>query len=65
MAIKWKQLVEILEEDGWYQVRQRGSHRQFKHETKADLVTVAYHKISDTVPMGTYKNILKQADLKI
>jgi predicted RNA binding protein YcfA (HicA-like mRNA interferase family) len=65
MAIKWRQLVDILEEDGWRQVRQNGSHRQFKHHSKVGLVTVAYHKLSDDVPVGTHKNILKQADLKV
>jgi predicted RNA binding protein YcfA (HicA-like mRNA interferase family) len=65
MAIKWKQLMSILEEDGWYEVRQKGSHKQLKNAKKIGLVTVSYHKLSDDVPVGTYKNILRQAQLDI
>lgn len=36
MAIKWKDLVAILEKDGWYEVRQKGSHRQLKSDSKKD-----------------------------
>jgi predicted RNA binding protein YcfA (HicA-like mRNA interferase family) len=34
MAVKWKELIEIVEDDGWIFVRQKGSHRQYKHPTK-------------------------------
>ncbi len=49
MAVKFREVVKILEEDGWYQVRQKGSHRQFKHLSKTGIVTVAYHSLSDWV----------------
>ena len=63
MAIKWKQLMSILQEDGLYEVRQKGSHKQLKNAKKIGLVIVSYHKLSDDVPVGTYKNILRQAQL--
>ena len=63
MAVKWKELVELIEDDGWYFVRQKGSHRQYKHLTKKGLVTISYHKITKPVPVGTLINILKQAEL--
>ncbi len=53
----------MIEEDGWRQVRTTGSHRQFKHEVKTGLVTVA-GKPSLDVPPGTLKSILKQTGLK-
>jgi len=53
----------MIEADGWRQVRTTGSHRQFKHEGKSGLVTVA-GKPSLDVPPGTLKSILKQAGLK-
>ncbi len=53
----------MLEGDGWRQVAQRGSHRQFKHATKLDRVTVA-GKPSDDLAHGTLNSILKQAGLK-
>jgi predicted RNA binding protein YcfA (HicA-like mRNA interferase family) len=39
--MKVKDLIKLLEVDGWYQVRMKGSHRQFHHPTKKGTVTVA------------------------
>jgi predicted RNA binding protein YcfA (HicA-like mRNA interferase family) len=50
----------MLWKDGWYQVRQRGSHRQFRHAYKPGVVTVAGAPSTD-VPPGTLRNICKQA----
>jgi predicted RNA binding protein YcfA (HicA-like mRNA interferase family) len=61
--MKIKDLIAIIELDGWQQVRQKGSHRQFHHPVKSGTVTVA-GKPSVDVPSGTLINILKQAGLK-
>jgi predicted RNA binding protein YcfA (HicA-like mRNA interferase family) len=61
--VKIRDVVKTLENDGWAVVRQRGSHRQFKHASKPGLVTVA-GKPSDDVAPGTLNSILKQAGLK-
>jgi predicted RNA binding protein YcfA (HicA-like mRNA interferase family) len=53
----------MIEEDGWYLVATRGSHRQFKHPTKSGRVTVA-GKPSDDLAPGTWNSILKQSGLK-
>jgi len=53
----------MLEKDGWYLDRTRGSHRQYKHATKSGLVTVP-GKPSDDLGPGTYNSVLKQAGLK-
>ena len=50
--MKVKELIKLLEEDGWYLARTRGSHRQFKHSTKRGLVTVA-GKPNDDLGTGT------------
>ncbi len=63
--MKAKEILKILETDGWYVIRQKGSHRQYKHKTKKGLVTLAYHKLSDEVAIGTLNNIFKQAQIKI
>ena len=61
--MKVKELIKLLEADGWVLVRTRGSHRQFHHPTKFGTVTVA-GKPSVDVPPGTLNNALKQAGLK-
>ena len=54
----------MIEADGWYFERMKGSHRQFKHPTKKGLVTVAGNK-GDDVFKGILNSILKQAGLKM
>jgi len=61
--MKISQLLKLLEEDGWFMVRQRRSHRQLHHATKIGTVTVA-GKLSVDVPPGTLNSVLKQAGLK-
>ena len=61
--MKVKDIIKLLDEDGWYLARTKGSHRQFKHPTKSGTVTVA-GKLSVEVPPGTLNSILKQAGLK-
>jgi predicted RNA binding protein YcfA (HicA-like mRNA interferase family) len=63
MPTKVQDLIDRLEADGWYQVRQKGSHRQFHHASRLGTVTVA-GKASVEVPPGTLNSILKQAGLK-
>ena len=53
----------MLERDGWRQIRQRGSHRQFKPHAKTRLVTVPGKPGDDLAP-GTLNSILSQAELK-
>ena len=61
--MKIKELVALIEADGWLQVRQKGSHRQFHHPSKPGTVTVS-GKPSVDVPPGTLNSVLKQAGLK-
>ena len=61
--MKVKELIAMLEADGWVQVRTKGSHRQFHHRSKPGTVTVA-GKPSIDVPPGTLNSALKQAGLK-
>ena len=61
--VKAKEVIRLLEEDGWYLARTKGSHRQFKHPNKSGVVTVS-GKLSIDVPRGTLNSILKQAGLK-
>ena len=62
--MKVSEVIKLIEDDGWFLVRQKGSHRQYKHRIKKGLVTVAAHKMSDDIAKGTLNSILKQAQLK-
>lgn len=50
--MKVRAVIRLLERDGWYLARTRGSHRQYKHPEKRDLVTVA-GKPGDELAPGT------------
>ena len=56
-----KDLIKIIEKDGWYLVNVKGSHHQFKHPSKTGRVTIPHPK--KDLPKGTVKSILKQAGL--
>ncbi len=62
--MKVNEVIKLIEKDGWFLVRQKGSHRQYKHPSKKGLVTIAAHKLSDEIARGTLNSILKQADIK-
>lgn len=63
MPMKVKELIALLEADGWFLVRTKGSHRQYRHRNKAGTVTVS-GKSSVEVPIGTLNSALRQAGLK-
>ena len=63
MPMKIREILELLERDGWVLVAIRGSHRQFRHPWKPGRVTVP-GKPGDDVAIGTQLSILKQAGLK-
>ena len=60
--MKVRQVIKRLERIGWYQVRMKGSHRQFKHPVIQGRVTVS-GKPGDDIAIGTLKSIMKQAGL--
>jgi predicted RNA binding protein YcfA (HicA-like mRNA interferase family) len=62
-AVKIREIIELLEADGWFLAKTRGSHRQFKHPTKPGRVTVA-GKLSDDLHPKTRTSILRQAGLR-
>jgi len=53
----------LRESEGWYLVKTKGSHRQYKHPTIPGRVTIAGHP-NDDLAAGTLNSILKQAKLK-
>jgi predicted RNA binding protein YcfA (HicA-like mRNA interferase family) len=61
--MKVKDVIRLLEGEGWFLVVTRGSHRQYKHPVRPGRVTVA-GKPSDDLAPGTLSSILKQSGLK-
>jgi predicted RNA binding protein YcfA (HicA-like mRNA interferase family) len=59
----FREVVSIIEENGFSQVpgRQSGSHRQYKKDAR--LVTIAYHNIGDVVLPDTLASIIRQSGL--
>jgi predicted RNA binding protein YcfA (HicA-like mRNA interferase family) len=61
VAISSDEMMKKIQADGWYPVRQNGSHRQFHHPTKKGSVTIPMGQ--KHLPIGTEKKIHKQAGL--
>ncbi|MDQ2834683.1 MAG: type II toxin-antitoxin system HicA family toxin [Acidobacteriota bacterium] len=61
--MKYRDLIKLIEQDGWHWKRTTGSHRIYKHPVKPGVVVAAYHGTKD-VPEGTLKSILRQAGLE-
>ncbi|NIM06003.1 MAG: addiction module toxin, HicA family [Armatimonadetes bacterium] len=61
--MKVRELVRLLEKNGWRLVRTRGSHRQFIHPDRPGAVTVAGNLGRD-IPPGTLHAILKATGLE-
>jgi predicted RNA binding protein YcfA (HicA-like mRNA interferase family) len=58
-----KTVIRRMEGDGWYEVSQKGSHKQFKHPTKPGKATVPHPK--KDIPLNTLKSIERQTGLKL
>jgi predicted RNA binding protein YcfA (HicA-like mRNA interferase family) len=61
--MKVRELIRLLENHGWSEIRSRGSHRHFKHPREASVVTVPGSDGKEIAP-GTLNAILKKAGLK-
>jgi len=62
--LKVREVIRLLEKDGWQLHRTRGSHRQYKHPSKKGLVTIA-GKPGHTLHPKTLKSILHQAQIDV
>ncbi len=58
--MKVRDIIKMLEEDGWYRVKAKGGHRQYKHPSKPGRVTISGKSGDDLAP-GTLNSIFKQA----
>ena len=61
--MKVRNVIRRIEADGWYLLRTRGDHRQYKHPTKKGVVTISGHPGRD-MPIGTLLSVFKQAQIE-
>ena len=61
--MKIRDVIKMIEDDGWYLVATKGSHRQYKHSIKAGRVTIAGH-LNDDLASGSLNSIFKQAQMQ-
>jgi predicted RNA binding protein YcfA (HicA-like mRNA interferase family) len=61
--MKVREVIKLVEKDGWFLVNTEGDHRQYKHPIKKGKVTIS-GKLGSDVKKGTLSSILKQAGLK-
>ena len=61
--MKVRELVRLLRERGWIELRMKGSHRHFKHPIERSVITVPGNSNKELAP-GTLNDILKKAGMK-
>ena len=60
--MKVREIIKLIEADGWYKIKSKGGHRQYKHPVKRGRVTVPGQMNAD-LDKKTQKSILKQAGI--
>jgi len=63
MPLKVREVIRLLERNGWKEIRAKGSHRHFKHQDQPGLITVPGNPGKE-LASGTLNAILKKAGLK-
>ena len=58
-----REIIRLLEDDGWKLDRVNGSHHQYVHDTKTGTVTVPHPR--KDFPKGTIRSIEKQSGVKL
>lgn len=54
-----RELIKLLEKDGWQKVGGKGDHEKSAHPTKPGHVVVPHPR--KDIPVGTLRNIYRQA----
>jgi len=60
-SVRPKELIKLLNKLGYEEVRQTGSHKQFKKAGTPGIVTVAFH--NKDIKQITLRSIIRQAGL--
>jgi len=61
--MKSREVIKKITAAGWVEVRQSGSHKQFRHPTLPGTVTVPHSKAD--LARGTLKSISKQSGVPL
>ena len=61
--MKVREVIRLIERDGWLRVKSKGGHRQYKHPVKPGRVTVS-GSLGQDMAVGTLNSVLKQAGIK-
>jgi mRNA interferase HicA len=61
--MKFSELLRMLKKDGWYEIRQSGSHIIMRHPSKRNQISVPNHP-GEEVKKGILKAILKDAEIE-
>jgi len=61
--MKYSELFRLLKQDGWSEIRQKGSHVIMQHPEKKNQISVPFHSGKE-VKKGLLSAILKQAEIK-
>jgi predicted RNA binding protein YcfA (HicA-like mRNA interferase family) len=64
VSLKYRDVVKLIERDGWFLVRTKGSHQVYHHPDKPGNVIVSAHNMGRDVAVGTLKAMLKQAGIQ-
>ncbi len=62
-ALKYKEIVKILERNGYFLSRQKGSHMIYKHTNTGNIVPIPMHGKNNPIKIGTFKSIIKQSKI--
>ncbi|OGG58095.1 hypothetical protein A3C86_04370 [Candidatus Kaiserbacteria bacterium RIFCSPHIGHO2_02_FULL_49_16] len=62
-SLSAKQLIRILEQNGFILSRQKGSHAIFRHSVNGTMVPVPFHGKNKSIHIGTFLAIVKQSKI--
>jgi len=65
MVKKVREIIRLIEADGWYFIKQKGAHKQYKHPLKKGKVTITDHGKNTDLEDKDIHSILKQAGIKM
>jgi predicted RNA binding protein YcfA (HicA-like mRNA interferase family) len=61
--MKSREIIRELKKAGWIEVRQSGSHKQFRHPDRKGTVTVPHP--NSNMAIGTIKSIERQSGVEL